>query len=198
MSTATPSDYIGDACKILGLDRAELFGPAQTIRHPHPMNRRRVYLQARRLAAEDFVTFIAKEWAWAMGMSDSAVLNYDKPRAIVERKRVGSIDDVIEVSLSVCGVRRETLGGKCRHPDVVRCRMLITRAARTVTDLSYPEIARAIGRPNHSTVITANQRFDELTKDGKCPHLIEMLDRIVCWCDKLASASQKIPQEMAA
>jgi len=190
--TPTPSDYIGDACKILGLSYATLFGPERTNERPHCLDRRRVFLHARKLAAEDYTTFVAKEWAAAMGQSESMIWHYDKPK--VTRNRFGNIDDVIAVALNVCGVRREALGGTTRHPDVVRCRMLITRAARTVTDCSYPDIARAIGRPNHSTVITASQRFDELTEGGKCPHLIDMLARIVSECDRLTAANKPIQE----
>lgn len=57
--------------------------------------------------------------------------------------------------------------GKTRHPRVVMARAIITHLARQLTTLSYPEIARAIGRPNHSTVITAFQRFaKQLEVDG--------------------------------
>lgn len=187
---ATPSDYIGDACKILGFDRDDLLGPPLNRTHPYPSNRRLVFLQARKLAAGDYRTFVNKEWADAMGLSEETVRSFDRPR--VERVRTGDIDLVVEVGLYLCGISRESLGGKCRHPDVVRCRMLITRAARMVTDCSFPEIARAIGRPNHSTVITANQRFDELTFDGRCPHLTDMLNKIVSECDRQVRA------EMAA
>lgn len=192
----TPSDYLNDACKILGLSYSTLFGPERSNERPHCAERRRVFLHARKLAAEDYTTFVAKEWAAAMGQSESMIWHYDKPK--VTRNRFGNIDDVIAVALNVCGVRREALGGTTRHPDVVRCRMLITRAARTVTDCSYPEIARAIGRPNHSSVITADQRFDKLTTDGSSPHLIDMLARIVSECDRLTAANQPIPQEVAA
>lgn len=194
MSDQNPIDYIADALRILKLDPAPLFGPNRDNKRPHCAQRRQVFLLARKLAAEDYVTFVRKEWAASMGMSESAVDEYDRPRAV--RPRIGSIDDVIEVVVKVCGVRREALGDNCRHPDVVRARMLAVRAARTVTDCSYPEIAKAIGRPNHSTVITADQRFSRLTDGGNCPHLIDMLAQIVSECDRLAEANG--PVEVAA
>ncbi|MCC6678052.1 MAG: ATP-binding protein [Phycisphaerales bacterium] len=51
------------------------------------------------------------------------------------------------------------LGGRGRHKRVVMARSLITYLARKLTTLSFPEIARALSRPNHSTVITAYQRI---------------------------------------
>jgi chromosomal replication initiator protein len=51
------------------------------------------------------------------------------------------------------------LSGRTRHKRVVLARALITHLARQYTTMSFPEIARALGRPNHSTVITAYQRL---------------------------------------
>jgi chromosomal replication initiator protein len=66
------------------------------------------------------------------------------------------------IKLHVCtalAVDPIDLAGKTRHRRVVLSRALITHLARQLTTLSYPEIARGIGRPNHSTVITAHQRL---------------------------------------
>ena len=51
------------------------------------------------------------------------------------------------------------LAGPTRHKRVVLARSIITYIARSLTTQSFPDIARAIGRPAHSTVITAYQRF---------------------------------------
>lgn len=48
-----------------------------------------------------------------------------------------------------------------RHQLVVLARALCVHAARESTNMSYPEIARALGRPNHSSVITAHQRIKQ-------------------------------------
>lgn len=42
---------------------------------------------------------------------------------------------------------------------MVLARGLSALLAREMTNLSFPEIARAMGRPNHSTVITAMNRM---------------------------------------
>lgn len=46
-----------------------------------------------------------------------------------------------------------------RHSRVVLARALVTYLARRMTTMSYPEIARCMARPNHSTVITAYNRI---------------------------------------
>ncbi len=47
-----------------------------------------------------------------------------------------------------------------RHALVVLGRALCAYIARKVTTMSFPEIARALQRPNHSTIITAYQRIN--------------------------------------
>lgn len=55
--------------------------------------------------------------------------------------------------------------GKGRHKRVVLARGLTVVLARQLTAHSYPEIARAMNRPNHSTVVTAFQRLEEQMAD---------------------------------
>jgi chromosomal replication initiator protein len=50
--------------------------------------------------------------------------------------------------------------GKGRHPRVVLARSVTSFVCRKLTTLSFPEIARAMGRGNHSTVITAHRRVE--------------------------------------
>jgi len=59
------------------------------------------------------------------------------------------LEQVVALVCQKLGVTMVEVAGRGRHP-------------RVVTRSSYPEIARAIGRPNHSTVITAHQRLDAL------------------------------------
>ncbi|MCC6907020.1 MAG: AAA family ATPase [Phycisphaerales bacterium] len=68
------------------------------------------------------------------------------------------------ISAQTCtelGVDSSDLGAPTRHKRVVLARAVITHLARQFTTMSYPEIARAIGRPSHSTVITAHQRLQK-------------------------------------
>lgn len=64
-------------------------------------------------------------------------------------------------------VSREDLFGSGRHRRVVLARGLIVRLARELTTMSYPEIARGLHRPNHSTVITAFNRTGRQIEAGE-------------------------------
>lgn len=54
------------------------------------------------------------------------------------------------------------LAGSSRNKQVVLARSLVVHLARELTPMSYPEIAHAMGRKTHSTVITACQRMAKL------------------------------------
>lgn len=68
-----------------------------------------------------------------------------------------SMQDIVAVLCEGLGVTVEGLASSRRHPQIVIARALATRLARELTVQSYPEIAHRLGRPNHSTVITADQ-----------------------------------------
>ncbi|MBX3381567.1 MAG: ATP-binding protein [Phycisphaeraceae bacterium] len=62
-------------------------------------------------------------------------------------------------------VEHSDMAGKGRHPRVVLARSIVVHLARRLTTLSFPEIARAMNRPNHSSVITAHNRLLMQLKD---------------------------------
>jgi chromosomal replication initiator protein len=78
---------------------------------------------------------------------------------------------IVEVVCEGLNVPMSELTGKGRHKRVVLARAVITALCRRMTTLSFPEIARAISRPNHSTVITALSRLDRALarEDGGSP-----------------------------
>lgn len=70
---------------------------------------------------------------------------------------------------AVCGtleVEHKDLGESGRHKRVVMARAVITVLCKQMTTLSYPEIARKLGKTNHSTVITAHQRIAKQMGDA--------------------------------
>lgn len=69
------------------------------------------------------------------------------------------LDAIIRTCCEQMRVTTEDLFGRGRHRRVVLTRGLIVTLAREFTTLSYPEIARGMKRPNHSTVITAFNRM---------------------------------------
>lgn len=177
----TPSDYIDDACRILGVERGRAFIKPLSSSKQNVADRTRVMQLARRLAFEDGHQFLEKEWIGDSGMGVHAIRTYRNAPPLT-CARTGNIEDVIVAACRVCGVLPSSLGTTCRHPDVVRARMLISVSARVCTDRSYPEIARAMGRHAHSSLIEAVQRYDRLTADGQCPELTELLDKILAAC----------------
>jgi chromosomal replication initiator protein len=79
-----------------------------------------------------------------------------------ERARPHHIVRVASVIDSVCnrlGLTKADLVGGSRHRRVVLGRSMVVYLARELTTHSYPEIAQALGRENHSTVHTADRRL---------------------------------------
>ncbi|VAX36490.1 Chromosomal replication initiator protein DnaA [hydrothermal vent metagenome] len=89
----------------------------------------------------------------ALGLSEGAAMHRGANRKPVR------LETILREACAQLRVEAEDLFGKGRHKRVVLARGLIVRLARELTTLSYPEIARGLRRPNHSTVITANQRI---------------------------------------
>lgn len=75
------------------------------------------------------------------------------------------VERIVRVVCEDLGVTREELSGRTRHKRVVLARELLVHAARELTTASYPEIARAMGRSNHSTVITAARRIESKIRE---------------------------------
>lgn len=92
----------------------------------------------------------------ALGSPGAGSSPSGSPRAFARPVR---IDTIITQTCRFLSVDPADLSARTRHKRVVLARALITHLARQFTTMSYPEIARAIGRPNHSTVITAYQRL---------------------------------------
>lgn len=90
-------------------------------------------------------------------------------------RRPIAIESVIDEVCRALTVDLDRLMGKGRHKRVVLARSMIAFLARKLTTMSFPEIARAMGRPNHSTVITAQRRLEkELTGNPEAALGIEL------------------------
>jgi chromosomal replication initiator protein len=72
-------------------------------------------------------------------------------------------------------VEKQVVLGPSRHRMVVLARSVIIFLARQLTTMSYPELARALHKPNHSTIVTAAQRIEEQVKDRQPIPLVESL-----------------------
>ncbi len=75
------------------------------------------------------------------------------------------VNTVIDTVCNRLVVDRADLMGTGRHRRVVAARGLVAYLARSMTTLSYPEIAQALGRKHHSTIHTAVGRLNRQLKD---------------------------------
>lgn len=69
------------------------------------------------------------------------------------------MDSIITTVLRALGIDIEEFKGTGRRPAVVFARGMVAVLARETTALSYPEIARAMGRPSHSVAIACENRM---------------------------------------
>jgi len=88
------------------------------------------------------------------------------PMGPVRPTRPVRIDSIMQ---HVCAELRVDMGdmlGRSRHKRVVLARSMVALLAKRLTTMSYPEIARGMGRPNHSTIVTACKRMEGLIERG--------------------------------
>lgn len=66
---------------------------------------------------------------------------------------------VIVLACREMGISWDLFRSSDRTPRVIAARMICAWLIRKHTDLSLPAIAAAMGRPNHSSIVTMNDRF---------------------------------------
>jgi len=93
----------------------------------------------------------------AIGHSLLDQLFKDQP-AGAPRKPV-RFQTILDAVCELFALSPEQVTGRLRKRHVVIARSLLILLAYDMTGMSYPEIAAAMGRPNHSTIITAAQRI---------------------------------------
>jgi chromosomal replication initiator protein len=100
----------------------------------------------------------AADGAWSIthGLIDHLLQNETdaSPRKMVK------FETIVDAVAGQMGLSIGQLMGRGRHRVLVLARALVIHLARQMTSMSYPEIAAAMGRRNHSTVITAAQRME--------------------------------------
>ncbi len=110
------------------------------------------------------------------------------------------LDTVINVVCDRLAVDTTELCGSGRSRKVVAARGLVAYLGRSLTTMSYPEIARALGRTHHSTIHTAVQRVGrqleegrrvETAEAGESPTIGELVNRLRN--DILAAARRQSP-----
>lgn len=66
-----------------------------------------------------------------------------------------TIEDVIDATVAITGVRRDVIIGHGRPKSIARARHVAMATARRHTGCSYPEIAAAFGGRDHTSVMHA-------------------------------------------
>ena len=89
-----------------------------------------------------------------------------------------SADDIIEAVCSVCAVRVSDIKGKSRQKKFVRPRHIAMYMVRTITSLSFPEIARVFGGRDQSTIQHGVKKIQQaLPKDPNLQSTILFIKR---------------------
>ncbi len=87
-------------------------------------------------------------------------------------------DRIMEVVARFFNIKVSDIKGKRRVKSIARPRQLSMYLARKHTQLSYPDLGRAFGGRDHSTVHHADKKvIGELDKDPDLRHLIQTLEQ---------------------
>lgn len=100
-------------------------------------------------------------------------------------------ETIIRVVCDHLQIERATLLGPSRHRRIVLARSLAIHLARTMTTLSYPELARELKRSNHSTICTAAKRVAAQIEAGQTVTLDASLTPVAL-ADLLATLRHRI------
>jgi len=103
-------------------------------------------------------------------------------------RRPVRLEAIVAHTCRLLGVDLGEFTGTGRQPRTVLARSITAYLARRLTSMSYPDIARGMGRPSHSTIIAAAQRLEQqlAAADGSSvPGLDLTIGEL---CDRLAAA----------
>ena len=86
----------------------------------------------------------------------------DRSGARTRAPRPVRFDEVLAAVTAGMNVAREQIVAGSRQREVVLARGLLVHLARELTTLSYPEMARALNKRSHSTLVSSRGRFKTL------------------------------------
>ncbi len=89
---------------------------------------------------------------------------FEAEQVTVPRKVV-SFETIVDVVSEEMAVAKRDILGSSRNRRIVLARSMVIHLARTLTTMSYPEIASAMGRTSHSTIVTAFNRMQAQLRD---------------------------------
>lgn len=79
-----------------------------------------------------------------------------------------TVDKIFEIVEKAYGITKEEILSENRKKEIAFARHIVTYLIKELTDMSYPKIAKLLGRKNHSTCISSfNHVEDQLKSDSK-------------------------------
>ncbi|MEO1129244.1 MAG: DnaA/Hda family protein [Planctomycetota bacterium] len=124
---------------------------------------------------EGAVTRVAAIEALLPGASRGATLDATAIRRAIgasggrRPERPIRVREILDACAESMDVQPTDVLGSGRHRRIVLARAMTAALARDLTTHSFPEIARVLGRANHSTIVTACQRLRrQIEADERC------------------------------
>ncbi|MDP6541915.1 MAG: helix-turn-helix domain-containing protein, partial [Phycisphaerales bacterium] len=103
------------------------------------------------------VKFLSRQKQGVIGIDDvERVLRATPPTSHPIR-----VQDIVEITSKRLGLTTEDLLSSSRSTRVVLARSIAAFLGRQLTTMSFPELATALGRKNHSTVHAAARRIEK-------------------------------------
>lgn len=84
-----------------------------------------------------------------------------------------TVEEVLDLVANGMGVKRSDITGPYRHKNLVIARHVASLALRDAKNLSFPEIGRALGNRDHTTVMSSVRKARLLVE--KQPSLAEIV-----------------------
>ncbi len=154
----SPDTLVLLACAALNCDMEDVFASNDQglINKTHQGIRRHVVLAALRMGAAVGHKPTEQEMATACGIDRTCICRM-KCNPHSETPGMLSVADIFAATCQELGVKEHDVGSRARHPHLVWARRIVTILSRENSVASYPMIAEAMGLPNSSTVISAQQ-----------------------------------------
>ena len=112
-----------------------------------------------------------------LGLAEDAlkdIINPDKPKEITPSL-------IIEVVAEQFGVSPEDITSKKRNSEFVQPRQVVMYLCRKLTDTSYVNIGKLLGKKDHTTIIHGvNKIEDELDSNPELSYKIETIKKKIC------------------
>jgi len=96
---------------------------------------------------------------------------------LVVRGDKPDVPTIIKVVAEAMQVKPQDILGDRRQQNIARARQVAMYLTRRITALSYPVIGEKFGGKDHSTVINAEQRIEQLM--GEEPHLAKTVESLL-------------------